>query len=116
MADQYNISVDQGATYFLVVTWKDSDGTPINLTGYTGRMQARQQYTSPDPPLFSLTSPNSGIVIVAALGQVEITIAASVTTLFAAGQYVYDLEIVSPAGVVTRLIEGRCVVNPEVSK
>jgi hypothetical protein len=53
---------------------------------------------------------------VAALGQVEITIAASVTTLFAAGQYVYDLEIVSPAGVVTRLIEGRCVVNPEVSK
>jgi hypothetical protein len=116
MADRYNISIDQGATFSLVVTWKDSLDTPVNLTGYTARMQARQEYTSPNPPLFSLTSPIGGIVINAAQGQVAVTIEAQETTNFAAGKYVYDLEIVSGAGVVTRLIEGRCVVNPEVTK
>jgi hypothetical protein len=33
-----------------------------------------------------------------------------------AGSYVYDLEIVSANGKVTRLIEGRFVVKAEVTR
>ena len=32
------------------------------------------------------------------------------------GQYVYDVEIESSAGTVTRLLEGTVTVNPEVTK
>ena len=34
-AGKYDFTIEQGATFSLQVTWKDSTGTPINLTGYT---------------------------------------------------------------------------------
>ena len=36
-----NFSVDQGATYTFDVVWNDSAGQPINLTGYSAKMQVR---------------------------------------------------------------------------
>jgi hypothetical protein len=38
------------------------------------------------------------------------------TAAITAGPYVYDLEMVSPASVVTRLIEGTIIVDPEVTR
>ena len=32
------------------------------------------------------------------------------------GMYVYDIEITSSAGTVTRLMEGNVTVNPEVTR
>jgi hypothetical protein len=117
MAQNHNITVDQGATFSLVVTWKNPNGTPIDLTGYTARMQARAKYDSPNPPLFSLTStPAAGLVLGGVAGTVTITIDAATTAGLVPGQYVYDLEVVSSGGIVTRLIEGRCIVSPEVTK
>ena len=39
----YNATIDQGATWSVTVTYTDSNGAPINLTGYTAAMQVRQQ-------------------------------------------------------------------------
>jgi len=41
MASPYNILIDQGATYTLAITYKDSAGAAINLTNYTAAMQLR---------------------------------------------------------------------------
>jgi len=115
LADQYNVLIDQGSTYTLALTYKDSSGAAINLTGYTAAMQIRDTVNSATTQL-SLSSPSSGIVITAATGLITITITATQTRGLVANTYVYDLEITSGSGVVTRLIQGSVIVNAEVTR
>ena len=42
MAAVYDITIEQGATFRLSLVWKDSSNVPVNLTGYTARMQVRR--------------------------------------------------------------------------
>ena len=44
-----------------------------------------------------------------------ITIDADYTSDLDDGSYVYDLELTSSSGTVTRLLEGQFVVTPEVT-
>jgi hypothetical protein len=111
----YNATIDQGATFTLQVTYKDENGVPINLTGYTAAMQIRQNYND-SAALITLTSPSGGIVITGATGTINITISAEQTGSLDEGFYVYDLEITSTANVVTRLIQGQFTVAPEVTR
>jgi hypothetical protein len=115
LASTYNILVDQGSTYTLAVTYKDSTGAAINLTGYTAAMQLRLDYDSATAVL-SLSSPSNGIVITGASGLVSITMSATQTAALSADTFLYDLEITSPTSVKTRLIQGVVVVSAEVTK
>jgi hypothetical protein len=115
LGNQFNIDVKQGATFQLTITWKDSAGTAIDLTGYTARAQARLTYDT-STTIFSLTS-SSGITLGGAAGTIAIVIAAGTTaTLAAPWSGVWDLELVSGAGIVTRLLEGTANVSPEVTR
>lgn len=49
-------------------------------------------------------------------GTVDLLISAANTASLTAGQYVYDLELVSGGGVVTRLLEGNFKVSAEVTR
>lgn len=89
--------------------------TPINLTGYTARMQIREDITS-GTVLISLTTENGGITLGGVFGTITLLIMASVTAAIAWTTAVYDLEIISPSGIVTRLVEGRITVSPEVTR
>ena len=115
MANTYNILIDQGATYTLALSYKDSAGTAINLSGYTAAMQLRLQYDSPTTVL-SLSSPSSGIVITGASGLITVTITAVQTAALDDNTFLYDLEITSPTSVKTRLIQGVAVVSAEVTR
>jgi hypothetical protein len=115
LGNQFNIDVKQGATFQLTITWKDSAGTAINLTGYTARAQARLTYDT-STTIFSLTS-SAGITLGGAAGTIAIVIAAGTTAALAAPwSGVWDLELVSGAGIVTRLLEGTANVSPEVTR
>jgi hypothetical protein len=115
MANRYNLEINQGATFSLTATWKDSTGAAINLTGYTARLQVRENYAS-TTTIVSLTS-SSGITLGGAAGTVTIIITASATSaLIAPWAGVYDLELVDASGVVTRLLEGAATVSPEVTR
>lgn len=111
----YNATIDQGATFTLQVTYKDENGAPINLTGYTAAMQIRQNYND-SAALITLTSPSDGIVITGATGTINITISAEQTGSLDEGFYVYDLEITATNNVITRLIQGQFTVSPEVTR
>lgn len=110
----YNATIDQGATWSVVVTYKDSTGVPINLTGYTAAMQVRQQYSS-DTAELTLTSPSNGIVITPSTGIVTITMTAVQTAALEEGYYVYDVELTS-GSYKDRLIQGQLTVAPEVTR
>lgn len=110
----YNDVLDQGATYNLVVVYKDNNDAPINLTGYSAYMQLRKNYDSTTADL-TLSTANGGIVIDAALGKLTITATATQTTALTSDYYLYDLEIVG-GSVVTRLLQGQITVNSEVTR
>jgi len=111
MAANYDITIEQGATFTFTVTV-----TALNLTGYSARMQGRTTHASADK-VINLTS-GSGITITPATDSViMITISAAITAAMAAPSYgVYDLEIESVSSVVTRLLQGTYQVTPEVTR
>lgn len=113
-AAQHDITIEQGATFQMNLVWKDAGGTPINLTGYSARMQVRRKYSSTDY-LLNLVSPTD-ITLGGALGTIVVTASAAATDNLPSKPAVYDLELVSPTGVVTRLIEGSVLITPEVTR
>lgn len=115
IAGTYDMVIDQGATLSRTVTWKDSAKTPINLTGYSARMQVRPE-TASTIVIIELTTANGRIALGGALGTVTMTVSAADTSALVPGRYVYDLELVSGAGVVSRLIMGNFVVRGEVTR
>lgn len=116
-AGLYDMLCEQGATFTRLVTWKDSAGDPVNLSGYIARMQVRPSVRSEELTL-DLTSENGGIVFKSprSLGQLEVVVAATTTADLTPGTYAYDLETVSLSGVVTRLLEGKFIVKAEVTR
>jgi hypothetical protein len=114
VAVTYNVAIDQGADWFLNVTYDNPDGTPVNLTGYTSALQLR---SLPDDSVavLSLTT-GAGITITGLTGTVAIHATATQTRAIDEGIYYYDLEITSNTGVVTRLIQGQADVSPEVTR
>lgn len=119
MAKTYNLEIDAGAHWQSIITWKDSDNAVIPLTGYTAQMMLRRKYDD-EKYLVALSSEaDKGLVITEAEGLIEITITDTQTSLLYANGLdsgVYDLEITSPEGIVTRLIQGTWKVTPNVTR
>ncbi len=113
----YDLQVETGATFQLSMVWKDSLGAPINLSGYSAKMQFR---TSPsDTTVVMEASTVAGtIVLGGSLGTISVTIPAATTGLISdtIQQLVYDLIVTSPGGVVTRLVQGKAYISPEVTR
>lgn len=109
----YTITCYQGATFNKTFTWT-IDNSPVNLTGYTARMQVRATKESPTT-IVSLTS-SSGISLGGVNGTIAVNMIPTATAALAAGVYVYDLELVSGTGAVTRLLEGKFQVSAEVTR
>lgn len=114
MAVQYIVEIDQGADWFFNVTYEQPAGTPVNITSYTAALQVRSLPESTTAVL-SLTT-GSGITITGASGLVAVHATAAQTGAIIAGDYYYDLEITSPQGIVTRLVQGQALVNPQVTR
>lgn len=90
--------------------------TPTDLTGFTARLQIRETEEATGDPLVSLTTENSGIALDNVLKTITLTIAATATDDFTFRTGVYDLEMVSPGGVVTQLLKGNITVQEEVTR
>jgi hypothetical protein len=111
-AAKLNLTVEQGATFSKRLVWKDKNRRPINITGWTARMQIRKIVA--DPNLILELSTANGRIVFTAAGTIELRLTAQETSTLQAG--VYDLEMVAPDGSVTRLVEGKVVVSPEVTR
>lgn len=115
MAVTYNTVIDQGADWYINFVYQNPAGTPVNITGYTAALQIR---TSPlaRTAVLTLTTANSGLVITGNTGTIAAHATNAQTTAITNGRYVYDLEITSPTGIVTRLVQGTIEVSPQVTR
>lgn len=113
MAGEYNFTIEQGATFNLLMTWR-IDNVAVNLTGYTARLQARIDVDETDT-ILSLTT-GAGITLGGAAGTITLDQSAAQTAVLPKGEYVYDLELQSSGGVVTRLLQGELNISAEVTR
>jgi len=111
----YDIYIEQGATYNQPLVWKDSSGTAVNVTCYTARMQIRKTVDA-TTIIWTLTTENGRITVGGANGLITLLVSAADTAALTTFCGVYDLEVISPAGVVTRLLEGQVEVSKEVTR
>lgn len=111
----YDFTIEQGATHRMIFRWEDSNGVPINLSGYTAHMQARKGYNSSDVLLDASTA-NGMITMTPATGEVLIVLPESVTSTFKWSQALYDIELTSSDGTVTRLLQGSINISREVTR
>lgn len=110
MAIIANLYIDQGTDFSITVDVTDSAGEVLELDGYTAAAQIRKTYSS------SSVSATFSTSIAELAGQVTISLTDTQTSAIEAGRYVYDLNITSGAGVVTRVIEGQAIVTPGVTR
>lgn len=111
-----NLECYQGASFDYSLTWQ-TGGAAVNLTGYSARMQVRDTHDG-STAIVSLTS-GSGITLGGTAGTILLAMNATTTAALdgtPSGQYVYDLELESGAGYVTRLVEGMFTIHPEVTR
>ena len=87
---------------------------PRPLAGHLARMQIRERPGG--PVLFDLDSGAlQGITLDDANKVIQVTLTAEQAESAASASGVHDLEIVSPGGVVTALIEGAVTFGPETT-
>jgi hypothetical protein len=113
-AGTLNFTIEQGATYNLLLTW-EIDSVPVNITNWTARLAARVDVEDTEV-ILSLTTSNGGITLGGAAGTISLNQTATQTALLPAGTYVYDLELISAVGAVTRLVQGELNISPEVTR
>lgn len=109
---KYDLTILQGATFGLTVKLKQSNGLPFDLTGYTGKGQIRE---TPDDPVsicdidITFSNPRKN-------GQIELKIPADKTKEFNFGWGVYDVKLTSSQDEVIRILQGKVLVDKEVTK
>jgi hypothetical protein len=118
----YNITCEQGATFIRLIQIEYPDAVdpsiflPFDLSGYTARMQIRRTIDSSNV-IISLDSEDNGIEMQYAgvENALRIHIEDEQTALISSDG-VYDLEIESADGVVSRVIRGSFTLIPEVTR
>lgn len=109
-AARHDFQMDQGATFRRVLILKQSDGTLMSLSNWTGAAKMRARHDSPQAAAEFTVTVNPG------LSTITMELSASQTGALTPGRYVYDLETDDHNGTVLRMIEGVITVRPEVTR
>lgn len=110
MAIYANLTADQGSDFSYAFIIEDTTGNAKNITNYTLRGQVRKTYSSSTATDFTITATD------ASAGEIDIELTAANTAALKAGRYVYDVEIESTGGEITRVIEGQLEITPRVTR
>ena len=106
----------QGATWNYELVWEDGNpSAPVDLTGYTAKMQVRIIKPASKVILELTSLLGGGITLGGVDGTIDLDLSAADTAEIPAGRYVYDLEM-TDGSIVTRLIEGAFVVSGGVTR
>lgn len=126
-AGKYSFTIEQGSTVNFEIQYKNSTGTPVDLTGFNGKMMIRSNYADNAPTTYatlssSLASDGTGLNFSGSNGTTPLTsgsigiiISAASSSAFTFDTARYDLEIYS-GNTATRLLEGMIKIDKEVTR
>lgn len=117
----YELVVPQGATLRRTFRLRDNAGELIDLTGYSARLQVRERIGDPYTVLdvdseAPSPAPDGTLTMGGTEGTIALEVPAEVTAALDYDGGVYDLELVSADGVVTRLLQGPAPLDREVTR
>jgi len=132
MTIRHDLTVNQGETWSFTYTHLDAAGSAVDLTGYSARMSVKPVVGGSLEAYLSTGSDANGgtITLGGAAGTVALAMTDAQTSDLAGAvrpfvtrvtgervlPYVYDLEIESAGGTVTRVLEGAFRVNRGVTQ
>lgn len=114
-AKQYDILIEQGASFTMTVNALKVDGTIRDLTGYTGRMQVRETVSATDI-LVEASTINGLMTIDGPTGAVTVVIPGATTENYDWSNGVWDLEVENGIGTILRLIQGNAALSRQVTR
>lgn len=106
-AMSFDLVIDQGSDYGVVIPVVNGLGQAIDVTSWTAAGQVRADYSSRVLHTLTLTLAGSGVTV---------RVPAAVSSGWGWTRARYDIEVTAPDGAVTRLVEGDVVVRPEVTR
>ena len=118
---RYSFTIEQGSTVNFSIIYKDSTGSPIDLTSYNSKMQIKPYLGAPTTIATlssSLNVDGTGLDMSNAVsGSIGVYISSCTSSLFTFDEAVYDLDIVSGSScpVVNRILEGKIKLSKEVT-
>ena len=133
-AGRYNFTIEQGASVDFELAYKDSEGNPVDLTGYQARMQLRPTQFS-DTVYITLSSSldacGTGLNLSGSSdlnpptsGTIGVFISAHSSSMLDFTRAYYDLELAYTASsdeydpkcpIVIRLLEGAVALDRNVT-
>lgn len=115
MTAQYSFTLNQGTDLSVPFVLKNKDQTPVDLSGSKIAMQLRK-FTSDSEAIDTLTTANDRIKIEPEKGRFVCIFPHENTEKYPVIDLVYDIELVSSGGLITRIVEGSITVIPEVTR
>lgn len=112
MSGRYSFQIEQGATFTREITWRDEALTPVDLTGYTAKLQAK---SNAGVILLEMTTENDYIILGGVDGTVTLTLPASITANIEWSSANYHLELYL-GSTVKRLLRGVITIDKEIVK
>tara|TARA_R100001591_G_C4210066_1_gene146193 strand:+ start:103 stop:516 length:414 start_codon:yes stop_codon:yes gene_type:complete len=133
-AGKFSFIIERGATTEFEIIYKDSAGTPVDLSGHIAKMQIKDQRPGETATTFvSLSSSlsadedyskteavsfisisGSNLTNPVSSGSLGVYIGHAVTNDFTFSKGVYDIELTS-GSIRTRLLEGNVTVTQQVT-
>lgn len=129
MTTRQNLDIQQGADWSHTHTVLDASGDAVDLTGYSARMAVKTGYSGGNVAYLSDGSDANGGTLT--LGGIAGTVVMSMTASQTAAlpwcvglsmgsdarivEFIYDLELIDGADMVTRELEGRFILHLEVT-
>lgn|ERR1043166_4419989 len=110
-AARKDITVEKGATFSYPIQMQNGDGTPFNLTGYTGQAEIREEAGSKNLVVAMTVTIGSP----ATNGTITLQIPAATTAALREGNYEWDFYIRATSPEI-RLLSGKASIIPSVCK
>ena len=108
MSIKRNIVIEKGTTFELQFNLTDDSGDVMALSGYTPAATLKRWYTSSSSHSFTAATDVTA-------GTVTLSLTPAQSNAIWPGSYVYDVILTDGDGNVTRVVEGRATVTPNVS-
>lgn len=101
-ASQLDMVIEQNASFSVLLTWLDSAGVPINVTGYSATLTAKDATGT----IILTWTEALEITLGGTAGTISIDIDDSITNTYTFDELTYCLVLVDTVSFATRLLKG----------
>ena len=112
---KYDLVVYKYASFDVTLTYKDEHNQPVDLTGYSAKLQARVAKAGGEL-ILDMPLVDGQIILGGTAGTIQLKLTYTETGSITAQSGLYDLLLTDAGGTVTRILEGNMVYKDGVSQ